>query len=131
MTITSSSEAGRSPREEAVDTRRPAGPDGRLYLASFAAVWDRVLEAVREQGRWSLVHHDEELGMVTVRCRGLLPGSASLLTIWVSLDDNGLTRLDLRAVPDARRAAGPGDRLIRDFLLGMDRALGPATRVRS
>jgi hypothetical protein len=100
-------------------------------VASFAVVWDRVLDAVRRQGRWVLVHHDEDLGMVTVRCRGFLPGSASLLTIWVSLDDNGLTRLDLRAVADARRAAAPGSRLVSDFLEGMDRDLGSGTRVRS
>ena len=131
MTTTSSSEAGVPARHSATDTRRPEGPEGRLYVTSFAAVWDRVLEAVGTQGRWALVHQDEELGMVTVRCRGFLPGSASLLTIWVSLDDNGLTRLDLRAVPDARRAAAPGTRLITNFLQGMDRALGPGTRVRS
>lgn len=131
MTTTSSNEAGGPARYPVADTRRPGGPDGRLYMASFAAVWDRVLDAVRRQGRWALVHHDEDLGMVTVRCRGFLPGSASLLTIWVSLDDNGLTRLDLRAVPDARRAAAPGSRLVSDFLEGMDRDLGSGTRVRS
>lgn len=131
MTTTPSSEATSRAREDTVDTRRAGGPPGRLYLASFATVWDRVLETVRQRRRWELVHHDEELGLVTVRCRGFLPRSISLLNIWVSLDGNGLTRLDARSVPDGRRAAVPGDRLVREFLAGVDGALGSGARVRS
>jgi len=131
MTSTPSHQAGHSPREETVDTRRPDGPEGRLYTASFAEVWDRALESVRTRNRWELVHHDEDLGLVTVRCRGFLPGSASLLTIWVSLDANGLTRLDARCATDARRPAGAGERLVTDLLEGLDHALGAGTRVRS
>ena len=131
MTSTPSSQAGRSPHEQTVDTRRPDGPEGRLYTASFAEVWDRALESVRARNRWELVHHDEDLGLVTVRCRGFLPGSASLLTIWVSLDDNGLTRLDARCATDARRPAGSGGRLVGDLLAALDRALGTGARVRS
>lgn len=131
MTSTPSSQAGRPTPQETVDTRRPEGPEGRLYVSSFAEVWDRALDSVRERNRWEIVHHDEDLGLVTVRCRGFLPRSASVLTIWVSLDDNGLTRLDARCVAEGRRAAGGGERLVRDLLDGIDRALGPGARVRS
>jgi hypothetical protein len=112
-----------------VDTRSSGGPDGRLYTASFAEVWDRVLEDVRDRGRWELVHHDEELGLITVQCRGFLSAGASLLTIWVSLDTNGLTRLDLRSVPESRRDLRAGERRIRDLLGSLDRALGQGARV--
>jgi len=129
MTTPSSSHAGRPASVEAVDTRTGGGPDGRLYTASFAAVWDRVLEEVRARGRWELVHHDEELGLITVRCRGFMSTGAGLLTVWVSLDDNGLTRLDLRSVPETRRDLGAGERRIRELLGSLDHALGAGARL--
>jgi len=129
MTTHSSSHAGRPASVEAVDTRTGGGPDGRLYTASFAAVWDRVLEEVRARGRWELVHHDEELGLITVRCRGFMSTGAGLLTVWVSLDDNGLTRLDLRSVPETRRDLGAGERRIRELLGSLDHALGAGARL--
>jgi len=129
MTTTPSNHAPRRATADPVDTRSPGGPEGRLYTASFADVWDRVLEEVRMQARWNLVHHDEDLGLITVRCRGFLNAGASLLTIWVSLDDNGLTRLDLRSVPETRRDLGAGERRVRGLLDRLDRALGPGARV--
>jgi hypothetical protein len=129
MTTTPSNHAPRRATTDPVDTRSPGGPEGRLYTASFADVWDRVLEEVRMQARWNLVHHDEDLGLITVRCRGFLNAGASLLTIWVSLDDNGLTRLDLRSVPETRRDLGAGERRVRGLLDRLDRALGPGARV--
>jgi len=129
MTTTPASPAGRPTNAEPVDTRSPGGPDGRLYTASFAAVWDRLLEDVRARDRWELVHHDEDLGLITVRCRGFLAAGTGSLTIWVCLDDNGLTRLDLRYVPEARRDLGAGERRIRDLVSRMDHALGPGARV--
>ena len=129
MATASPDRAGRPVSTESVDTRSSGGPDGRLYTASFAVVWDHLLKDVRERGRWELVHHDEELGLITVRCRGFLSTGASLLTIWVSLDANGLTRLDLRSVPESRRDLGAGERRIRDLLGNLDRALGPGARV--
>jgi hypothetical protein len=129
MTIASSSRAQRTAHAEPVDTRAPGGPEGRLYLAAFADVWDHVLDEVRARGRWDLVHHDEELGLITVHCRGILSTGASLITIWVSLDENGLTRVDLRSVPESRRDLGSGQRRVRDLLDSLDRALGPGARV--
>ena len=129
MSTTSPNRTGRPVSTESVDTRSSGGPDGRLYTASFAEVWDRVLEEVRGRGRWELVHHDEELGLITVQCRGFLSAGASLLTIWVSLDTNGLTRMDLRSVPESRRDLRVGERRIRDLLGSLDSALGPGARV--
>jgi hypothetical protein len=129
MTIPHSDRTGRAAGGESVDTRAPGGPEGRLYTASFAEVWDAVLEEVRSRSRWELVHHDEELGLVTVSCRGFLGTGSGLLTVWLSLDPNGLTRLDLRSVPEGRRDLGAGERRVRDLLERMDRLLGPGARV--
>mgnify|MGYP001819207268 CR=1 FL=1 len=131
MTTTPASHAGRSTDADPVDTRSAGGPEGRLYTASFAAVWDRLLEEVRSRNRWELVHHDEDLGLITIRCRGFLPAGVGLLSIWVSLDSNGLTRVDLRYVPETRRGLGAGERRIRELVRRMDQALGPGTRVRA
>jgi len=92
-------------------------------------VWDHVLDEVRQRRRWELVHHDEDLGLVTVRCRGFLSTGEGLLTIWVSLDDNGLTRVDLRSVPESRRDLGAGERRVREVLRRLDDAVGPGARL--
>ncbi len=131
MTIPHSNPVDPGTSTEAVDTRASGGPEGRLYTASFAAVWDAALEDIRSRGRWDLVHHDEELGLITVRCRGGFASGTSLLSVWVSLDGNGLTRVDLRAVPEGRRGPGAGERRIRDLVQSLDRALGPDARVTS
>jgi hypothetical protein len=131
MTTTPASHAGRPTDADPVDTRLPGGPEGRLYTAAFATVWDRLLEDVRSRNRWELVHHDEDLGLITIRCRGFLPAGVGLLSIWVSLDSNGLTRVDLRYVPETRRGSGAGERRIRELVGRMDHALGPGTRVRA
>lgn len=129
MSGNSSRRAGRATNGEPVDTRSPGGPEGRLYAASFAVVWDHVLDEVRQRRRWELVHHDEDLGLVTVRCRGFLSTGEGLLTIWVSLDDNGLTRVDLRSVPESRRDLGAGERRVREVLRRLDDAVGPGARL--
>jgi hypothetical protein len=129
MTITSANQAGRSPTFPSVDTRAHAGPDGRLYTASFASVWDRLLDGIRARRLWDLVHCDEDLGLITVSCRGFLTAGKGSLTIWVSLDDNGLTRVDLRSVPNTRLDLGASERRVRNLLDRLDRNLGPGTRV--
>lgn len=131
MTIPQSDGRHTGASAESVDTRAPGGPEGRLYTASFAAVWDAALADIRSRGRWNLLHQDEELGLITVRCRGSLAAGTSLLSVWVSLDANGLTRVDLRAVPEGRRGLGTGERRIRDLVGSLDRALGPSARVTS
>ena len=131
MTTTSANRAGRPSTFQPVDTRSPGGPDGRLYTASFASVWDRLLDEIRSRGRWHLVHRDEDLGLITADCTGFLTAGRGSLTIWVSLDDNGLTRVDLRSVPNARLDLGASERRVRNLLNRLDRTLGPGTRVTS
>ena len=114
-----------------MDTRSPAGPEGRVYAVPFARVWDCLVSLVAERSRWDLVHQDEDLGLITVACRGVLPGRTDDLTIWVRLDVNGLTSVDVRSESRLRRGLGAGERRVRDVLARLDHDLGAEARVRS
>lgn len=124
------SEGQEGERRELVDTRDPAGPDGRTYAVPFAGVWDAVADEIRAQRRWKLVHADEERGLFTVVCRSFLGRRIDDLSIWVRLDDNGLTRLDVRAgARESGRATGANRRKVDDLLRAVDEALGPDARI--
>ncbi|MGH7541053.1 MAG: hypothetical protein ACRELC_08650, partial [Gemmatimonadota bacterium] len=69
--------------EKAADTRAPDGPEGRLYAAPFARVWDEIVGEIARHRRWSLQHKDEELGIITVACRSLVFRFVDDLSIWV------------------------------------------------
>lgn len=115
---------------ELVDTRDPTGPDGRTYAVPFAGVWDAVAAEIRAQRRWELVHADEERGLFTVVCRSFLRRRTDDLSIWIRLDDYGLTRLDVRAgARESGRATGANRRRVDDLLRAVDEALGPDARV--
>ena len=127
MATASSDRQGRRSAPETVDTRSDTGVDGRVYAVSFARVWDQLVAEVDERTRWELIHRDEDLGLITVACRGILPGRTDDLTIWVRLDRNGLTRVDVRSESRSRSA---GERRIRELMERLDRGLGPDARVR-
>lgn len=130
VTSGSQSRADPGPTEEVLDTRSPAGPEGRVYATPFARVWDELLSQIGERSGWMIVHSDEDLGLVTVRCQGRLPGRVDDLAVWVSLDGNGLTRVDLRLEGRGRQAARSGRKRVRHLLRALDTALGPHSRVR-
>ena len=118
--------------EPAADTRGPDGPEGRLYAVPFARVWDAIPSIVARRRLWRVVHADEELGLATIVCRLPVSGIAGEISVWVHLDDNGLTRVDARA--GARgRWQGPraARRRLDRFLAGLDRAVGPDARIRA
>ena len=127
MATVSSDRQSRRTAPETVDTRSGTGVDGRVYAVSFARVWDLLVAKVAERTRWELIHQDEDLGLITVACRGVLRGRADDLTIWVRLDGNGLTRVDVRS---ESRSRGTGERRVRELLTRLDRGLGPDARVR-
>lgn len=115
---------------ELVDTRDPSGPAGRTYTVPFARVWDAVDAEIRAQRRWELVHADEERGLFTVVCRSFLGRRVDDLSVWVRLDDYGLTRLDVRAgARESGRGTGANRRRVNDLLRAVDEALGPDARI--
>lgn len=116
---------------ESVDTRDDSGPEGRIYTAAFAVVWDAVVTEIASHRGWDLVHADEDRGLFTVACHSRLRRTASDLSIWVRLDEFGLTRLDVRS--DHRKGridAAAARRAVTDLLAAIDDALGPGTRIK-
>ncbi len=89
-----------------------------------------MLEFIQNRPRWTLTHKDESLGILTVCCRTPVFRFVDDLSIWVALDENGLTRVEVRS----RSRIGKGDwgvnrRRIRRLLLKLDQSLGPQTRL--
>lgn len=116
--------------ENSADTRAPGGPEPRLYEIAFSRVWDQLLQYVGRWRWWTLAHRDEDLGLISVRCVVPLLRWADDLTIWVALDSNGLTRVDVFS--RARRRdfdLGMNRRRIQRMLKFLDRAFGPRGRV--
>ena len=123
--------AGDSPNvAETMDTRDSDSPWGRVYASPFARVWDALHEEIRGRRYWSLVHADEELGLLTATCRSWRPWEVSHLTVWVRLDENALTRVDMRSWCRSSWALPGGNRRrVRALVSRLDRRLGENTRV--
>lgn len=120
-----------SGRPHVVDTRKPFGPEGRTYAAPFAAVWDLLDAEIRGRRNWELVHADEERGLFTVACRCFMPPGTDDLSVWVCLDEDGLTRVDLRSsARGGRRDFGANQRRVHSIIQALDEALGTGNRVR-
>ncbi|MDX1577951.1 MAG: DUF1499 domain-containing protein [Gemmatimonadota bacterium] len=116
--------------ENVADTRRPGPPEGRVYQVPFAQVWDEILARVEAKGRWELRHRDEELGLITVACRSLVFRFIDDLTVWVALDEDGLTRVDaLSRARKGRGDLGVNRRRIERLLRGLDEAFGADARL--
>ena len=111
--------------ENRADTRQRAGPPGGRYAASFARVWDELLAYASGRSRWRIVHADETSGILTLTCRSRVFRFVDDLTIWVSLDAEGFTRVEARS----RARTGKGDfgvnrrRLVR-LVAHLDRTFG-------
>jgi len=116
--------------ENVADTRVPDGPDGRLYpTVPFARAWDAVMGEVDRNRSWSLVHSDEDIGILTIACRTPVLGFVDDLTVWVSLDANGFTRIEARSASRAGRGdLGVNRRRLVRLMKRIDRSVGPAGR---
>jgi uncharacterized protein (DUF1499 family) len=111
----------------------PEAPDprlrGREYPVPFTTVWNAVQETVRAQRRWTVTQADARRGEIQAEARTALWRFVDDVWIRVSLDDLGLTRVD---VSSASRV-GTGDlgvnaRRIARFLHALDRRLQPDGR---
>lgn len=91
--------------ENRADTRLPGPPHGRRYVAPFASVWDELVEMIEEHPRWRLEHTDETRGLMAATCRSRVFGFVDDLTVWLRLDADGLTEVDVRS----RSRTGTGD----------------------
>ncbi len=90
--------------ENVADTRTSGAPSGRCYAAPFADVWDAVRAEADAHARWKVEHADETNGILRVTCRSRFFRLVDDLTVWMSLDEEGLTRLEARSA--ARTGVG-------------------------
>jgi hypothetical protein len=107
----------------------PEHPDermrGRTYAIPFARVWEAVVQLAGGGLRgWTTVTADEDLGILTAECSGLLPRLVDDVEIRMSLDENALTRIDM----SSRARKGRGDlgrnaRRVRKFFRALDRRI--------
>ena len=117
-------------RENTADTRRPNGPEPRVYEVPFAQVWDELLDFVENRHTWDLIHKDEELGLISVMCSTLVFRFIDDVSIWVKLDENGLTRVEV--LSQSRRGSGDlgvNERRVNRLLNALDNRLGSSTRL--
>jgi hypothetical protein len=115
-----------------VDTRPAGSPDSRVYAAPFARVWDSLHTEISRRRSWTVVHADEELGLLTAVCRTLLPWEVGHITVWVRLDEYALTRVDIRSTCRASFALPGGNRRrVQALVASLDHQLGKGTRVRT
>jgi hypothetical protein len=70
---------------------------GRTYAIPFEEVWRTCMKFVAERGRWRLLQSDDLTGFIRVRCTTLIFRLEDNLEIRVALDENALTRVDVRA----------------------------------
>ncbi len=98
---------------------------GRTYTIPFEEVWRTCMKFVAEHGRWRLLQADDLAGFIRVRCTTFVFRIEDNLEIRVGLDENGLTRVDVRAGSRKGRAdLGTNARRVGRFFKKLDRLLG-------
>ena len=125
-------DSGTRPGTATVDTRLAGSPDSRVYAAPFAHVWDALHTEISRRRLWTVVHSDEDLGILTAVCKTLLPWEVGHLTVWVRLDEYALTRVDVRSTCRTNLALPGGNRRrVQALVSSLDDQIGTGTRVRS
>ncbi len=117
----------------------PNHPDtglrGRTYAIPFNRVWREVLElASGGLWGWSLVHADEDEGVVEAESATLVFRFVDDVRIRVSLDSDAQTRVDMSSASRKGKGdLGTNARRIRRFFKNLDRRLeaGPDTILES
>jgi RecB family exonuclease len=106
----------------------PDAPDrrlrGREYPVPFTEVWEAALETARRRPRWTVTAAEPRRGEIHAEARTALWRFTDDVTIRVSLDGDGMTRVD--AVSQSRVGGadfGVNARRIARFLHALDRRL--------
>lgn len=100
---------------------------GRAYAVAFAEVWGAVMETARAMPRWTVTASDAGKGTVSAEARTALWGFTDDVVIRISLDDKGMTRVDLRSSSRVGRGdLGANGRRVARFLHALDARLRPA-----
>jgi uncharacterized protein (DUF1499 family) len=97
---------------------------GRAYPVPFSAVWDAALATAHAMPRWTVGEPDARSGTLRAEAHTALWKFTDDVTIHISLDDNGLTRVDLRSSSRVGRAdLGTNARRVARFLHALDARL--------
>ena len=108
----------------------PESPDRRLrgrdYPVPFTAVWEAALDTARGWSRWTIVQADARRGEIQAEARTALWRFVDDIWIRISLDELGLTRVDVSSQSRVGKAdLGVNARRIARFLHALDRRLMP------
>jgi uncharacterized protein (DUF1499 family) len=100
---------------------------GRTYAIPFVEVWDTAQDVARSRRGWTVTGTDARAGEITVEARTLLWRFTDDVRIRLSLDPDGMTRVDVESAARVGRGdLGTNARRIARFLHALDRRL--ATR---
>jgi hypothetical protein len=98
---------------------------GRTYAIPYEEVWRTCMKFVAERGRWRLLEEDDLAGFIRIRCITLVFRREDNLEIRVGLDENALTRVDVRAGSKrSRMDLGLNVRRVGWFFKKLDELLG-------
>lgn len=95
---------------------------GRNYAVPYARVWSAALAEVERRRLWTLVEASPETGLIRAEARTPVFRLTDDVTIRISLDPNGLTRVDMKSSSRVGRGdLGVNRRRIARFLHALDR----------
>jgi uncharacterized protein (DUF1499 family) len=111
----------------------PESPDrrlrGREYAVPFTDVWNAALETAREWPRWTVTSAEARRGEIAVEARTALWRFVDDVWVRISLDELGLTRVDVSSGSRVGRGdLGVNARRIARFLHALDRRIEPGGR---
>ena len=95
---------------------------GRTYAIPFGVVWDGAVRLVAGGLRgWRMIHWDDEKGVVQAEVKGLVFAQLADVTIYISLDGYGQTRVDVQASGRGSMGdLGANGRRVRKFFRALD-----------
>lgn len=98
---------------------------GRTYSVPFARVWDEIVAMIQSNKRWKLISAHEGRGSIRAEASTLVFRFVDDVWFRVKLDENALTRVDMRSASRVGNAdLGTNARRIDRFLRRLDRRLG-------
>lgn len=108
---------------------RPDAPDprlrGRTYAVSFGEVWRAALALAESQRGWTVIERDARRGWIRAEARTAFWRFTDDVEVSLSLDERGLTRVDLVSASRVGSAdLGTNARRIGRFLRRLDESLG-------
>ena len=97
---------------------------GRTYAVPFVQVWEAALETARGRRGWTVTEADARGGEIAAEARTVLWRFVDDVSVRVSLDGEGLTRVDVVSASRVGSAdLGVNARRIARFLHALDRRL--------